>query len=565
MSPTLTLVDLLGAGALLLWGLRMVKTGVTRAFGASLRHWIGIGTRNRFIAFLVGLGATVAVQSSTATAMMAASFASRELMDTAMAQAVMLGANVGTSIVTRLLALDIHWLSPALILVGVALFMSSEASRRRAVARAVVGLGLMLLSLNLLGTATEPIRESSVIRAVLAALGEAPVLAVLVAAMLALVASSSLAVVLLVMSLAVTGQLTPGLAVALVLGANLGGAVPPYLATAGYGPLARRVTLGNLGVRLAGCVLVLPFAEPLALWLSGHAASPATFVVDVHVLFNIVLALVFLPLVDVLARLMTAMLPVPKAEAQGPRYLDDTALDTPAVALSCAARETLRVGDLVETMLGRSLEALRRDDAKLRADVAKMDDEVDDLQEAVKLYLSRLGKEGLDAEDARRSTEILSFAINLEHIGDIVVKGLLDLVSKKIKHRLRFSDEGMAEIEALHARTMENLRIAMGIFISRDVKLARQLLEMKSEVRALERGSAERHLERLREGRLESLQTSTLHLDVLRDLKRINAHITSVAYPILDEAGELRESRLRPHAVPRAEAADKSDGALAAR
>ena len=264
-----------------------------------------------------------------------------------------------------------------------------------------------------------------------------------------------------------------------------------------------------------------------------------------HLAFNIALAVIFLPLVGVIARIAERLLPQLPDTRMGPRYLDEASLDTPAVALSCAARETLRIGDVIEVMLVKSLEALRNNDAKLKSEIAKMDDEVDALQQAVKLYLSRLGHEGLDDEDARKATEIISYAINLEHIGDIIDKSLLDMIGKKIKYGLRFSREGMAEIEELHARTLENLRIAQSIFISRDMDLARKLVEVKVNVRHMERQSAERHLERLREGRIESIQSSTLHLDVLRDLKQINAHITSVAYPILDEAGALRESRLR--------------------
>ncbi|ALA17899.1 MULTISPECIES: Na/Pi cotransporter family protein [unclassified Chelatococcus] len=545
MSANLVLIDLLGAGALLLWGLRMVKTGVTRAFGSSLRHWIALGTTNRFKAFFAGLAATIAVQSSTATALITASFASRELMTTAMAQAIMIGANVGTAMVTRLLALNLHWLSPVLILCGVATFMASDSSRPKAIGRAIIGLGLMLLSLQLIGAATEPMRASPTLQSLLAALGAAPVIGLLVAAVLAFVASSSLAIVLLVASLAASSNMDAGLVVALVLGANLGGAVPPALATAGYGPLARRVTLGNLAVRGAGCLLALPLIGPIDGYLARAAALTGNFAVDVHLAFNIALALLFLPLVGLIARLAERLMPPQPEDRLGPRYLDTSSLDTPAVALSCAARETLRIGDVVEVMLVRSLEALRNNDAKLKSEIAKMDDEVDALQQAVKLYLSRLGHEGLDDEDARKATEIISYAINLEHIGDIIDKSLLDMIAKKIKYGLRFSREGMAEIEELHARTLENLRIAQSIFISRDMDLARKLVEVKVDVRHMERLSAERHLERLREGRIESIQSSTLHLDVLRDLKQINAHITSVAYPILDEAGALRESRLR--------------------
>ncbi len=536
---------MLGAGALLIWGLRMIQTSILQAFGARLRYLIGVGTSNRLRAFVTGLGATFALQSSTATALMAASFAAGNLIGAALAQAVMLGANVGTSILTQILALDIHWLSPVLILLGVALYTSRDVSRLRAVAQAIIGLGLMLLSLQLLASATEPMRTSPVIGSLFAAMANAPLLAVIAASFLAVLCSSGLAVVLLVMSLAANGHVPPALGIALVLGANVGGAIPPMLATSSLGPAARRVTVGNFLIRLLGSAMVL-LAMPWAVTaLSLLSADPSQTVVNAHVLFNIGLAIVFLPLLDPFSALITRSFPSKAPKPGGPRYLDEKALATPAVALANAARETLRVADKVEAMLARSLEALRSDDEQLCADLIKMDNEVDDLHESIKLYLAKLGRESLTPEEQHRSREITSFVVNLEHIGDIIDKSFSELIAKKIRNRLRFSDEGFAEITQFHRQTLENLKMAQGIFLSRDVPLARRLVELKVEVRNMERISAEHHMARLREGRVESVQTSSLHLDLLRDLKRINAHIASVAYPLLDASGELAESRLR--------------------
>lgn len=258
------MLDLIGAVGLLLWGLRLVKTGVIRSFGVRLRRRIGSGTRNRLLAFGMGLVATIALQSSTATALMTASFAGSGFMSSMMAQAIMLGANVGTSLVTRILAFDLHFLAPLMIALGVFAFGFSHSKPTKGLSRAVLGLGLMLLSLRLLGQATEPMQHSRVLVALMASLDAVPVLAVIVAAVLAIASSSSLAIVLLATSLSASGTVTPALGIALVLGANLGGAVPPVLGTLRYGALARRVTIGNMLVRLIGCVAVLPFTETVA-------------------------------------------------------------------------------------------------------------------------------------------------------------------------------------------------------------------------------------------------------------------------------------------------------------
>jgi len=299
-------------------------------------------------------------------------------------------------------------------------------------------------------------------------------------------------------------------------------------------------------VRACGSLCVLIAAGALAPPLAGLMADPASFVVSAHIGFNIALALIFLPLVGPLSRLFARFMPeVATGQGVGPRFLDNAGLEDPVVALSTAARETLRIGDTVIEMLETSLNTLRSNDAKGCASVKLLDDKVDALQEAVKIYLARFTSGDIEDAEMRRATEILSYAINLEHIGDIVDHGLNDLASRKIKGHLAFSGEGFHEIEAFYEKTVANLRIAQTIFMSRDLELARRLVEVKVDMRRLEQESAARHLDRIRQRRAESIETSTLHLDILRDLKRVNAHITSVAYPILDEAGQLRESRLR--------------------
>lgn len=548
--------------ALLLWALRLVRTGVFRWGGAAVRRWVGYGTRNRLAAFLAGVAATIAVQSSTATALMTASMAGQGFMTTAMALAVMLGADVGTSLVARLLAVDLHWLSPSLLLIGGALHaLGGEHRGRRALARILVGIGLMLLALKLLGAATLPVRESALVQAMLEALGGEPLFALIVAAALTAAVHSSLATVMLAGSLAGAGVIGTETAVALVLGANLGGAVPAVLATSADGAAARRVPLGNLLVRVTGSLLALPLVPMAASFLAGMA--PLTAVVTAHVAFNTALALLFLPLVMPLARLTEGLLPEPAdagedagEDAATPRHLDESALETPSVAIAGAVRETLRLGDLVEDMLCRSLTALRQNDERPIAEVSRADDRVDRLHTALKLYLAKLGRRHLDAEETRRVDDLMAFAINLEHIGDIIDKSLMELAAKRIRHHLHFAPEDFREVEELHRRTVENLRTALGILIGEDRRLARQLIAGKDAVRALERTAAARHLDRVRRGDAASIETSALVLDILRDLKRINAHVAAVALPILDQVGELRESRLKVVGLPRLESRD---------
>jgi phosphate:Na+ symporter len=547
-TGTFILLDLLADIALLLWGLRMVRTGVARAFGANLRHVVARGTANRYYSFLAGLGVTAVLQSSTATALIASAFASRGLMPLAAALAIMLGADVGTTLVAQLLSLKISWLSSLFVFVGVVMFLAGKVTRWRDIGRIVIGLGLMLLALRLIFAASEPMRDAVAIHDVLTAISGDTILGILIAALLTWLAHSSLAVVLLVMSLTAVGVVHTPAAFVLVLGANLGGAIPAIVSSLSEGVEARRVTFGNAGFRLVGVLVAAPLVGVIAPYLAMFESDPARQIVDFHMLFNLALAAVFIGLTEPVAVFVARLLPARAATVDDPsraRYLDRSSMESPSVALTCAARETLHMGDIVETMLRQSMTALLTDDRKLVGDVERMDNAVDRLHEAIKLYVTEVTRVNLDETEGRRATDIITFTTNLEHIGDIIDKNLMELAAKKIKHKRRFSEDGAAELTALHRRVLDNLKLALGVFISGDVKIARQLLDEKVAIRDAERAAAESHLARLREGRIESIDTSSLHLDVLRDLKRIHSHICAVAYPILEAAGELAPSRLK--------------------
>jgi phosphate:Na+ symporter len=526
--------------ALLLWGMRMVRTGVTRAFGSSLRHAIGLSVSNRFKAFFIGIGVTGILQSSTATGLIIASFAGRGLMETAPALAVMLGADVGTTLVAQILSFDISWLAPTVILIGVVAHFGSNKTLNKQLGRTGIGLGIMLLALGLIVQTSTPMRDSSVLQEVFASLGDERMLAVLLIALLTWMAHSSLAVVLLVMSLTAGGVVSLSLGFVLVVGANLGGAMPPVMANWAKGPDARRVPLGNAFFKAMGCLILLPLIDIIAPYMAMIEQDSARQIVNFHTLFNLSIAVIFIFTTDIVAKVADEALPAaPLSEDPGtPRYLDRAYIDQPSVALASAARETVRMGDIVESMLRDSMKALQNDDQQLTKSVIKMDNAVDKLHEAIKLYVTEASRELLDDEDSRRATNILTFTTDLEHIGDIV-ENLMEITAKKIKKNMQFSPDGFAEILAIHLKVADNLKLALGAFISDDVKLAHQLLAEKGVVKAMERAGAEKHMDRLREGRLESIETSALHMDILRDLKRIHSHIVAISYPVLENAGEL--------------------------
>ncbi len=542
-----TLINILSGVALLVWGTHIVRSGVLRVFGTNLRRLLSSSVENRFHAFLAGIGVTSLVQSSSATAMLTASFVSQNLMPLAPALAIMLGADVGTSLVVQIFSLDLSWLAPILIGVGVVLHLSRKASRSGQIGRVAIGIGLILLALQMILNAARPLAQAPGVKVILDSISGDPMLDILAGAIFAIAFWSSLAVVLLASAFAASGLIGIKMALLVVLGANLGSAILSLLATSATGPAGRRVALGNICFKLIGCVVTVVLLSQFESVLASIDASPGRLVVNFHLAFNLLLAICLIGFTGPIASVVTRIMPDRPEEQKGvkAKHLDVGALDTPALATSNAAREALRIGDTIETMLVGVLTVIRTKDTKLAAQIQKMDDDVDALYTAIKLYLTQISREALDEKESRRWTEIISLTINLEHIGDIIEHILEDVASKMIAHRLTFSDAGMAELCEMHAKLISNLRLGLHVFLNGEVKSAELLIAQKVEFREMGLAFANSHLERLAGQSLQTIETSSLHLDIINDFKRINSHICSIAYPILEEAGALTPSRLR--------------------
>jgi phosphate:Na+ symporter len=551
MATTLTLVDLAGTIALLLWGVHMVQTGIQRTFGPNLRRLLGRALGDRFRAFLAGLGITAVLQSSTATGLMAASFAAGGLVDLVPGLAVMLGANVGTTLIVQVLSFDISKVAPLFILLGVVLFRRGRQSRPRDLGRVAIGLGLMLIALNSLLALMTPYEDVPSLRLLMGAVATQPVIDVILAAGLTWLAHSSVATILLIVSLAANQVVPPDAAFALVLGANLGSALNPLIeGVAGSDPLAKRLPMGNLLNRALGVVLGLALLKWIGPVMATLEPNAARAVADFHTAFNLAMAALFLPVLGPFARLLTCLLPARAAPADPskPIYLDENAREMPAIALAGAAREALRMVDVLEVMLRNAFDALDRGDRKAVTTTKQLDNVLDHLCREIKIYLTGLDPDSIDEADNRRLSEILGFVTNIEHAGDIVVKGLVAAATKRLKRGLSFSVEGQAEMRAMLERLAGNATSAAAVFMTEDPRAARRLLAEEEVFRDLEARATETHFARIRAGRVESVETSALHLDVLRDLKRINGHLTAAADSVLDRVGELLPSRLRQDA-----------------
>ncbi|MGE3830627.1 MAG: Na/Pi cotransporter family protein [Parvibaculaceae bacterium] len=548
---TRVIVELLGGVALLLWGVRMVRTGIMRAWGDRLKRFIETRLANRVSAFSAGAAATAILGSPTAMALIVAGLAARGALATATGLAVMLGADVGSAVIATIFASgsgSIVWLSPILLFLGYAIFSASREFRPHNFGRILIGFALVLLSLKIIVQATTPLSQATLFHDVLSAIGHEPVLGFIAGAVLAWLCHSTLTAVLIIASFLLNGSLDLSASLSLIMGINCGGGLPAVTATAGQLPSARRIPIGNFicrtGVSIIGLALV-PWLAPLVSALPvGRVEAAVLF----HCAFNIVTRLGLLPFTGPIARQMQRLIPDMKQDPDSlasPRYLDRMALTTPTVALSNATLETVRMSELLDRMFEVAITALRTGSLETLKEVKTLDERLNAYQSSVHAYLSDLTQSELDKTDTRRALEIMLYASNLEHAGDIIHLNLMDRIKSKAKQSISFTIKQLASLDDLCLIIHQSLRLATGVLTSGDIEGARRLIAQKDTFRTLENRVIDEHFRESGKVKGASLRKSALYVDLIRDLHRINSHIVSAGYPIVEAAGLLRETRLR--------------------
>lgn len=546
MSSVHLLTRLAGEASLLLWGVHMVQSGLQRAYGPELQAGLRIGLRDQASACLAGLGITLALQSSLATAMMTGSFVADGVMPLTIALAVMLGANVGSALIVKAFAFDTSLIVSIALVCGLVAFRQG-GMRVRNVGRAMIGLGLMLLALHMLVDSVVPTGGTGAgERIVLAQVTGDPAILLFLAGLVTVAAHSSVAAVLVIMSLAGTGFIASPAALAMVLGANLGSALNPVLAFARAHPGGLRLALGNLLTRLVGCIIVLPILPRLVVWLGKVDPAPRQLVANFHIAFNLMTALLFLVALPLVGAMLKWLIPdrSPGRDPGMPKHLDPAALHVPAVALANATRESLRMTEIANTMLHGVQAMLHANDRQRASVVRRIDDQLDSLHGAIELYLANLATQELSDAERRRLSWVLTFAVNLEHAGDVIERSLTALVAKKIKGGHDFPSEVMAEIDEMFARLGAELRLAATVLLNEDPESARLLFEAKDAFRSIEQRSRERYVARMCAGQIGEIGAGALIADIMRDLRRISSHFAAIAQPVLTAHDLLRVSRL---------------------
>ncbi|MCP5085960.1 MAG: Na/Pi cotransporter family protein [Rhodobacteraceae bacterium] len=542
------LLHLAGATMLLLFAVRMVRTGIERGFGAGFQRVL-TQQSSRSGAAMSGLGLAVVLQSSAAVALLVSGFCTNGVLTFATGLAVVLGGDLGSALLIQVLSIRLDWLVPLLLASGGWLFVKSDQRRLRQYGRILLGVAFILIALRFLREAMEPIRESAFLPAVADYLASDYLTAFIVGAVLAFVMMSSVATILMCVTLVAIGAIPLEAGISLVLGANLGSAVIPLWLTRDMPQVARRVPIANLCLRGSWALIALLAVNALPITDYLAMGTPAQTLINTHIGFNVLLVIVSLPLLKVIETLVERVLPETETpddlQAEAPMsVLDTTTLSNPALAQAGLKRELLRMAGLTEQMARPVLEVFETGDKARIGDLRRLDNHVNDALSGIREFVSAMPWSDMSKPDRKAVRQMMEYAINLETAGDIISKRLLPLATEKAKGGIKFSPAGWSELCALYDRVMANMQLAVNVLVSDDLESARQLMAEKSEVSRLEGKSRKKHLKRLASGEGDSFDSSDIHLDALRALKDLNSQYAAVAYPILYKGGQLLETRL---------------------
>jgi len=542
-----TLISIAGAAALLIWAVRLVRTGVERGFAAPMRIWLRHSAKNRLLAAGTGMGAAVLLQSSTAVAVLTSNFIAKGGLATATGLAILLGADVGSALVTQLLMLRQPILIPLLLLIGIVIFLRGEGSSTRQIGRILIGLALIFISLDMIRAATAPMITDPATQSVMAYLGRDLFSAFVIGAVFAWGVHSSVAAVLLFVTLAGQAILPVSAAAAMILGANLGGAFIAFVLTYTAPLASRHMVVGNLVLRGGVAVVAILAIAWTPDILSYLGDTPIRQSINLHLAFNVVLAVLALPLVGPVTSVLTKVIvekPGSDATLSAISALDPNLVDKPRRGLDSAARELLGMGQKIEQMLQATEPLYDRWNNDTAQSIVAQDAALKETHLEIKLYLARMGQKGLDEDLSRRSMELASISTSLDSASDAIARTMLDLAQRLDAQNLQFSTQGRSEISDFSERVQSNVQLALNVMMHQNPAEARELVAAKEKVRKVEQKLQRSHIGRLREGLAESIETSNIHQETLRALKQINTAFSMVGYPILVKSGDLLKSRL---------------------
>ncbi len=535
---------LLGGLAFFFFGLNSAKHGLKMTAGDRLRVIMGKVTNNRVMAILLGAFMTITLQSSSATTVILVSFAETQLITLFQAIGLILGADIGTTFVVILLSFKkITEYSLLIVALGVLMQMISSKKKILYTSYIVLGFGLIFYGMHMMSEAAYPLRDNPAARDIFAFLASHPGWNLLFATIFTALIQTSAATIAMAIALSFAGVLSFEAAIPIVLGANVGTCITAGLACVNSGTEGKRVALAHVFIKILAVAIVFPFIgayADLINQLTVHisevlpeiSTSVSGKIAMTHLIFNLLLAVTFAPFITPIASVIKKILPLHKSaeEEFRPLYLDKAALETPTLAFAQAKREILRTANLAGDLLAAALNMFQRniniDEESER--IGSLDDKIDILEKAIRFYFARISQKSLTEEQADAEIGLLTIAGDLEDIGDIISKEMLPMAEKKSKKMRIFSEEGWNELAHFHKLVTENHNLMISMLAQPHEDIALKVKRHEEYMTTVEQELRQSHLNRLHEGRYETFETSSIHLDILANLRLINLKITKI-------------------------------------
>ncbi|OQX95341.1 hypothetical protein B6I21_05950 [candidate division KSB1 bacterium 4572_119] len=558
------IMTLFGGLALFLYGMGKMSDGMKKAAGSRMRNILSALTNNRVVAMIVGAFVTMVIQSSSATTVMLVSFVQAELMTFIQSLGVILGADIGTTVTAQLIAFKLTDYALLMIAAGFALTMFAKNDSQKYFGEALLGFGILFFGMKLMSDAMKPLRTYQPFIDMLRGL-ENPLLGLLVGTLFTALIQSSSAFTGIIIVLAQQGLLTLDAGIPLIFGANVGTCVTAGLASIGTMREAKRVALGHVLFKIAGVLIFIfwiPWFAELIRWLSPVAegtgveklaAETPRQIANAHTVFNVGLAIIFLPFTTLFAKVIMKILPE-EERSTGIQpslwHLDFKKIATPAMAMDLARAEILRMAKILGRMLRATLHTFVSDQPRqdeifpqlsLIEGIQMREKKIDFLEEKISEYQIEISRKELNKDQAKEVFAMISVVKDMESIGDIIDKNIIPLISKKRKLGMDFSPEGKEELEIYHTKACKQISRLRETLEELDIKKAIKIMEKEEKYIDLESKYRLKHLERVRQERSESVGTHEIHMELMDLLKQITVYSANIAKTITEMKSDEQE------------------------
>lgn len=523
------IIELVGGLGLFLYGMKIMGDGLENAAGEKLKVILEKVTSNRFLGVVIGALVTAVIQSSSATTVMVVSFVNTGLMNLMQAVGVIMGANIGTTITAQMVSLDLSRIAPLFIGVGVVVTMVAKKKKTKELGYIALGFGILFLGMNMMSSSMEPLSKSDTFKNVITVIGDNRLIGVVCGlAMTAIVQSSSATTGILV-ALATTNSISINVALPIILGCNIGTCVTALLASIGSNRTAKKAAMLHLLFNIVGVIIFLPFVTLLGDFVKHiDPSNVARQVANAHTIFNIIVTIILFPLAKFMVKLVNKILPGDGTlEKEGAIYLDKKLLDTPVVAVGQIHKETVRMANLAKDNVQFAMDGFLNNDNDLIDKVFEKEKLINTLEKQITDYLVMISSEELSEEDNKIVTSTFHVINDIERIGDHA-ENIAELAQRKMQENAHIDGEAKTELIDMFNKTFEAVTLAMKSYDNRDVDEALKIKSIEENIDTYEKDLRESNIVRLNK-KVCSASASTIFLDLISNFERIGDHSTNIA------------------------------------